>query len=143
MAKTNFTKVEEMLTQGLQKIAAYHLLDEADAAASRVPDLNKTDKRQLVSSVQRDLRLLYKKDHETYTKLGITKGFVKKLNEQAANLTSEEFENLKQIQEKIKTFKEELKTKLPPISNETMIESERTKHINKRYNINEKWLPLH
>jgi hypothetical protein len=143
MSKVNFTKVEEMLTQGLQKITVNHLLVEADAAkAVNAKSTEISSNRQLIASVQRDLTLLHKKDHETYVKLGIKKKFLKKLIETPDSLTPEELESLKQIQEKIKVFKEELKKTLPAINDEAIVESQRTKHINKRYNVNDKWLPL-
>lgn len=140
MAKTNFTKVEDMLNQGLHKITVSHLLDEADAAKGSAPKDNAN--RALISALQRDLKLLHKKDHETYTKLGIKKKFLKKIIETPESLTPEELETLKQIQGKIKVFKEELKNKVPPVNDESIVEAERTKHINKRYNVNDKWLPL-
>jgi hypothetical protein len=143
MSKVNFTKVEEMLSQGLHKINVNDLLVEADAVKTgSTPPTKTTSNSQLINSVQRDLKLLHKKDHETYVKLGIKKNFLKKMIETPDSLTPEELETLKQIQEKIKVFKEELKNTLPPINDEAIVESQRTKHINKRYNVNDKWLPL-
>jgi len=154
MSKTNYTKVEEMLDQGMQKIKVAHLLEEADAAggshakqAQAKISQEKSDQKEappshLISSIRRDLKILQKKDREAYVKLGIKKNYLKKIIETPEALTPEELETLKQIQEKIKVFKEELKKTLPPINDEVIIEAQRTKHINKRYNVNDKWLPL-
>jgi hypothetical protein len=148
MPKTNYTKVEEMLNQSLHKIQVNHLLEEADEAtksqgsAVSAESAKKLSSTTLISSIQRDLKNLYKKDSATYIKLGIKKKYLKRWIETPEALTPEEMETLKQIQEKIKIFKEELKTRLPAIQDEAIVESQRTKHINKRYNVNEKWLPL-
>lgn len=145
MSKVNFTKVEEMLNQGLHNINVGHLLQEADATKAKTKAAEKSppvSNRQLITSIERDLKFLHKKDPETYIKLGVKKKFIKKVIETPDSLTPEELDTLKQIQGKILLFKEELKNTLPPINNEAIVESQRTKHINKRYNVNDKWLPL-
>lgn len=144
MAKVNFTKVEDMLNQGLQKISVGHLLNEADAAKgiSKPSDAEVSSNRRLLTSIERGLKTLQSQDPEAYAKMGIKKKSLKKMIEAPEKLTPQEVETLKEIEEKIKKFKEELQETLPSLDNESIIESQRSKHINKRYNVNDKWLPL-
>lgn len=123
MAKTNFTKVEEMLDQGLRKITVEHLYEMADVAKGtgnplaastekKAPQLDKTQ-THLISSLQRDLKLLKKQEEDMYVKLGIKKKHLKKMIENPSALKPEDWQTLKQIQEKIAAFREELKKNAP------------------------------
>lgn len=145
MAKTNFTKVEEVLEQGLRKYTVDHLLEEADAAAAQGrPPSEATAKvsltkeqEKLVRSLQFMLKRFPKKDHELYSFLAIKRSELKKLVENPKNRTENDWALLKQIKQKADQFKTG-----PQQTDETLIESERKDHINRRYNINKKWLPL-
>jgi hypothetical protein len=63
--------------------------------------------------------------------------------ENPAALSAEEWQKVKEIHQKVMEYKKELLQKLPPLTDEQLVAAERKKHINKRYNINERWLPLH
>jgi hypothetical protein len=143
MGKTNFTKVEELLDQNLRKISVTHLLDEADKAKGLASSPKKTQElqKQLITSIKRDLSGM-KKNAEMYDKIGIKHKDLKRLIEHPETLSAEEWESLSQIHKKIAAFKEELKEKLPKIDNESLVESQRKKHLTKRFNVNDKWLPL-
>lgn len=160
MPKTNFTKVEEVLEQGLRKYSVEHLLEQADEAASsnpkprnptiaytqetdkpKAPPLTK-DQNQLIHSLQRDVKSLQKKGKGMYSKLGIAKTALKKMIDNPQELTKEEWEKIKQIREKIDQYKAEVMKQLPQQSDDQIVESERKDHVNRRYNVNKKWLPL-
>jgi hypothetical protein len=148
MAKTNFTKVEEALDEGLRKITINRLLQLADVAAGIGQTKPQTKERDeethahIIASIQRDLKFIVKKDPSVFSKIGFKKKDVKDFIDRAHALTPEEWEALKKIQEKVESYKKELVKSLPKTSNEDLIEGERVKHINKRFNVNEKWLPL-
>jgi hypothetical protein len=142
MAKTNFTKAEEILAHDLQQITVNHLLELTPKKGDSSPKLEKIHQR-LIASLQRELKSLRKKEPEIYTKVGIEKDYLKKLLEKTSPLTEKEAEALKQLDEKVKIFKEELKKLFPEANDEGIVEAERIKHINKRFNVKEKWLPLH
>lgn len=152
MAKTDYSKVEEALNRGLLKITVQHLLDLADVAASTgiastaskqeplLPDKDVLDR--ILLTLQQDLKRLLKRDLSTYTKLGLDK---KKLQSYFKNpnlLTPQDWKKVKEIREKIHIYNQELREKFPLESNEVLVELERHRHINKRFNVNEKWLPL-
>lgn len=159
MPKTNFTKVEEVLEQGLRKYSVEHLLEQADEASSanskprnptiaygesdkpQAPSLTR-DQNQLIHTLQREVKSLQKKGKGMYSKLGITKTDLKKMIDNPKELTQEEWDKIKQIREKIEKYKAELMKQLPQQSDDQIVESERKDHVNRRYNVNKKWLPL-
>ena len=160
MVKTNFTKVEEALVEGLRKITVKHLLDLADMASSleKRPKINTLEppaapetkedlqlreaRMQLITSLNRDLKALSKHDVNTYKELGFKRNDLKKFLEHPDALSPEEWDKIKSIKEQVSTFKKELMKTLPNSSDDDIVNAERKKHVNKRFNINEKWLPL-
>lgn len=149
MAKTNFTKVEEALISGLTKMKMRQLLELADKAQS-TGDHADTDailipeaRRMIIAVIRQDLKSLKRKDTKVYVKLGLKKEGLQKLLDNPANLTADDWQKVKEIHSKVTEYKKELLKKLPEVTDDQLVDSERKKHINKRYNINEKWLPLH
>lgn len=150
MAKTNFTKVEEALAEGLRKISVNKLLDSADqAGAAAQPDKAikspekgaSTAEGQLLAAVHVELKHLQKLGHDPYTKLDIDRKELKKFLDNPAALSLEDWEGIKKIKAKIEAFRKELE-KLPHITDEELVKQEMKKHKTKRFNINEKWVPL-
>lgn len=141
MPKTNFTKVEELLDQNLLKMTVNLLLDETATEKEKNPHLTEAN-RQLLLSIKQDLHKIPKKNKAIYEKIGIKKKELDHWMEHPDALTPQEWETLNQMHQKIQAFKDELKKKLPAIDNEGLVEAERKKHINKRFNISDKWLPL-
>jgi hypothetical protein len=145
MAKTNYTKVEEILEQGLRRMSINQLFDESKKVVPEKSVENPIEKEheQLLSSIKRDLKYLHYKGHaKLYNSLGMKKSELKKLID-TPNLSDAEWEKITQIKKKIDLYKAELAAQLPEIALKQTVEDERIKHINKRFNVNEKWLPLH
>ncbi len=145
MAKTNYTKVEEALDEGLRKMTVNRLLESTESAKDQVADKASTKpsgaQGQQIAAIQTELKHLQKQGQKPYEKLGINKKDIKRYIEHPEALTLEDWNNIKKLKEKIDAFKKELE-KIPHSSDEELIEQERHKHINKRFNVNEKWLPL-
>lgn len=149
MAKTNFTKVEEALDQGLRKYSVESLLQAAGpgqklrnptiAYSEEKPQTLSKQQTLLVRELQRDLRRFEKKSSK---ELGFSKKELKKLLENPLALTPENWETLQQAKEKLEGYKAQLAKEPPKQSDEAIVESERKDHINRRYNVNKKWLPL-
>ncbi|HRD55328.1 MAG TPA: hypothetical protein PLC42_02920 [Parachlamydiaceae bacterium] len=146
MAKTNFTKVEEALAEGMRKMTMEHVHALADSISEiNAKGFEKTEaetKNKLIAILKFELNWLGKQDPELHKKLGIKRSEIKKLIDKKEKLTAENFEKIKSIKEKLEQLKKELNEKSPQ-TNEELIEKERTKHINKRFNKNDNWLPLH
>lgn len=148
MAKTNFTKVEEKLDEGLRKMAVEHLLDLADSAAKpkddNAPNKIKQDhsRLQIILVLQRDMKFLDKEGQAPYELFGINKKTINKYLKNPEKLTSEEWEEIKKTQEKVHIFRKDFEKSSPQKNDDTLIEQQRHSHITKRFNINDKWLPL-
>ncbi len=95
--------------------------------------------RLLIRRIQLDLMRLRKKDNKIYTKLKIKKSELTKKFEHPENLTKEDWKMLRAIRKKTKTL---IETIYPKKSDEELVEKEQERHITKRFNVNEKWLPL-
>lgn len=150
MAKTNFTKVEEALAEGLRKITVTKLLEEADEAGAGKEDsaahMKEHQDREaahaLILTLQLDLKELSKNDQGVYTKFGIKKKELKKMISNPESLNPQDWEKLKKLRSQIDDFKKDMSKNLPPSNDETLIEQERYKHLNKRFNVKDKWIPL-
>lgn len=135
MAKTNFTKAEEALTGALQKMSVEQILDQSKPKTA-TEELK--ERIAIAKGLQRDLKRLYRQDPEIYKKLEIKRKSFEKSMEDPAKFTEEQWKEILATKNKVDTYVKQL----PAESNETLIESERHKHINKRFNVNDKWLPL-
>lgn len=142
MAKANYTKVEGALNEGLLKIGVSRLLDITEAAILGYADQGRP-LGQLLAALHYELKALKHQGIDPYEKLGIDKKDLKRFSDNPDSLTPEDLQKIKQLKEKIEAFKKELEAKSPPASDEDVVNTERRKHINKRFNVNEKWLPLH
>lgn len=152
MAKTNYTKVEEILETGLKKMSIEQLFEEAEKSGKKTEDEQPTGEQpsldktyaKIISALKRDLKRLQYKSHQAfYSTLGMKKSELRKKIEKPEQLTPAEWEALIEIKKKIDLYKAQLSAQLPEFELSRAVEDERVKHINKRFNVNEKWLPLH
>jgi hypothetical protein len=144
MAKTNYTKVEHALEEGLRKMTVSRLGELADISAGIGQSDESKDKltkpqRLLIRRVKLDLMRLSKKDKKIYAKLKLKKSELKKTFEDPESLSKDDWKKLRILRKKTKAM---LETLYPKSSDEDLIEQEQEKHITKRFNVNEKWLPL-
>lgn len=145
MSKTNFSKVEKSLEEGMIKIKSQNLLKEADAYAAKTPKESVPTKEECqaaLTGIERDLKKLLKQDEKIYKKLGFHKMDLKKLLSNPSLLTPQDWKTVKDIKERIEKYKKELAARLPFESDEDLVENQRTKHLTKRFNINDRWIPL-
>lgn len=141
MAKTNFTKVEGILEAGILKMSVNNLLDLADVAQNMGKKTATKIKspKSYIGLVEKELLWIYGKDPEVFKNLHLKKKKLKKIFDKPDEATKEELEYIKEVKEQLATYKKE---KLPSLTDEDLVKHEQDRHINKRYNINEGWLPL-
>lgn len=142
MAKTNFTKVEEKLDEGLRKMTVEHLLELADAATKPKDTKQDHSRLQVILSLQRDMKFLDKENQTPYELFGMNKKTISKYLKNPDKLTAEEWEGIKQIQGKVHKFRKDFEKNSTQKNDDSLIEQQRRSHITKRFNINDKWLPL-
>lgn len=148
MSKTNFSKVEKALEEGILKLTSEQLLLLADEASmgkgTKKQELPTPEMRgAFLMLMDREMLKLHKQDAALYKKIGFTRQNLRKLIANPALLTPQDWKKIKDVKERIEAYKKELAAKVPPVKDEDIVEQERIKHINKRFNTNEKWLPLH
>ena len=141
MAKTNFTKVEEALRDGIDKMIKEKLLEEADAAQGKAPT-KQHSKDQLLAKIRQEFKYLYKQDKDVFKKLGIDEKILKELLLTAKSLTQSDLNILQEVLNRFDLYKKEMAKKNPSATDDQIIEEEKKKHINKRFNVRDDWLPL-
>ncbi len=144
MAKTNFTKVENAFDDEMRKNMRDDLLKEADRASGSPSKENVEVVRQkriaaerkiLILGLQHDVKNI---DQDVFEdKININRYDLEDLLKKGIDLTDKDIEELKNFKKRIDKYKSELEG-----FDEKLVEDERKKHINKRFNVKDKWLPL-
>lgn len=156
MAKTNFTKVEEALAEGMRKIEVNRLLDIADETAAannkksksvqKTPPPAKVDAIHLhrLNVINNELKTLEKLGKTPYQNLRIDKEEIKRFVKDPILLTAEDWEKVALIKEQITAYKIELekKTDEKEKTDDDLVNQQRKSQVTKRFNINKKWIPL-
>lgn len=150
MAKTNYTKVEEALAEGMLKIEVNRLLDAADKnAAAKAPDGGKNlalkvdaIHLQRLAKINIDLRSLQNQGNDPYVRLKIDKAEIKRFISDPTLMTPKDWERIKAIKEQIAAFKIELDKKKKKSTDDDLVKGQIKDQSTKRFNINHKWIPL-
>lgn len=147
MAKVNFTKVEDAFDKAAQKLFIDNLSELAAIAdLSHDPNANLSGKaiEDIITRFQKELNQFKKQDPKLFEKLNLTKEEEDRFALPAANFTQNDWLRLKTLKERIEELKKELHGRgSDNAENETLVTKERKKHINKRFNTRDDWLPLH
>lgn len=146
MGKTNFTKVETSLEEGMRRMEISRLLNEADKASGKTPPPPpeekpklSPEKRKLIKDLELNIVRLRSRDRKIFSTLKVKYSTVKKMIGNALSLKEEDWKHLATLLKKTDAL---IKERMPEMVDDKVIESEKEKHINKRFNVNEKWLPL-
>lgn len=144
MAKMNFSKVEQALDEALRAISIEHIVELAAIANilhnAKVPP---QVLEKIVHRFQQQLKKIKSYDIKLYERLQVTPEDEKRFSVSFSELNQEDWAELAQLKIRIDELKKELygQASIRP-EDEERIEQERIKHINKRFNIREGWLPL-
>jgi hypothetical protein len=155
MAKTNFTKVEGLLedsivkkkvekwgkmadiAQSVQRPEMRKLVESANEAAEKIA----IDKKALLHALVRAKKDF--KGPKFYEAIGISSEELDALLSNPKELKPEDWQRLQEIRVKVADFKKkDIEEHIKESGDDAIVTGERRKHINKRFNINEKWLPL-
>jgi len=145
MAKMNYNNFEDALEKSLHAMKVESLLKEADAAQGKKSKNPKSghSPRQMMTLVKQDLEKLSKQDKTIYKTLNLKKTrveeLIERINSNENKLTKKEMEEIKKVKIKIDKYKKKL---IPEQSDEELLEQQVDKHVYKRHNVREKWLPL-
>lgn len=159
MAKTDYELVEARLIEGLKKMFIQRVLELSESAATtgksrevvqqgpggeqvKATSLEES-RKNILQALRRDLKKLHDKDAHFEEKMGISHQEIAKLVDNPADLTPDDWAKLKALKDSLQSHRQDLAIPLEEGANEKLIEDERLKHINKRFNVREGWLPLH
>lgn len=146
MSKTNFSKVEKSLEEGIIKIKSQNLLKEADEASGHFENESKMPQADvchaILNNLDRELKKLKKEDEESFKKLVLPKINLKKLITNPSALTPQDWNEVKNIRDRLNQYKKDLASRLPKVTDQDLVDQERTRHVNKRFNVSKKWIPL-
>lgn len=145
MPKTNFTKVEKALEEGLQRIEVDHLLEVADSVGGKRKKgtLPAQGQRKIIlEKLENEAKKLQKKDSSLYKKIGFVKTDIKRLIANPESLTPEDWRKIRLIKDRLESYKKELAKLIPVSSDEELVEKKRVEQVNARYNVRKTWLPL-
>lgn len=144
MAKTNFSKSEEALDELIQRMNRERLLQEADIASGKTPTLSPElelvrARVAVLQSLLRSLKKLHKVDRVFYKELKFNQKALASVMARIEQLTDEEWEKILAVVAKIDHY---FKSQPKSATDSQLVEQGRSKHINKRLNVSDRWLPL-
>lgn len=144
MAKTNFTKVEDSLRQGIDKLAIKKIVDSTDKKQTEKKSAEelRLNKKKVCIYLIAELKRLSKTDKGIYTKLGITLQNAKKLLENPTKLSDEDWSLVLKLKDKVEAYKRAFASTIKDESPEEFVQKERDKQANTRFNIQKEWLPI-
>lgn len=154
MSKIDFSKVEHLLEVSLAQVEIKNLGKLADIAqkigrpemrqmiekSAKAASKNQTDKLSLLHVLRQTLKK--HKNPSFYESLAIPLEKLKNLLEKSSDLKVEEWALLQELRLKVNALKAEDLGTHPEKADDSIVEQERKKHINKRFNVRDKWLPL-
>ncbi len=157
MPRNNYEKVDQAMEAGLLKMKAERWIKESEKVSevkkspenlrstreklAEVTEQRRKEHRLIAAAIQHDVDRLFLKDKHLYTALGTFHEEFIDLIAAAESMDESKWKRLMEIKESLEAYKKIHLHK--PVSNESLVELERKKHINKRHNVKDNWLPLH
>lgn len=147
MAKVNFSKVEKSFDRALQKLFVDNLSDLA-AIANIIQDpksgISSKTIEEIITKFQKELKKIKKQDPILFSKLQLTVEDEERFARPSSEYSQEDWERLKTLKLRIDELKKELYGQESiDAEYDNQVSKERKRHVNKRFNIRDGWLPLH
>ena len=146
MTKINFSKVEKSLDFALQKLFIDNLSELAAIAnVAQDPQKHLSNKKieEIIARFQKELNTIKKQDPSLFDKLNLSAEEEERFNRMASEYSQEDWLRLKTLKLRIDELKHELYGQESTAEDGQQIEKERRRHIHKRFNVRDGWLPLH
>lgn len=144
MSKVNYKKVEQAFDAALQKLMIDNLSELATIAhMTQDPHTPSHAIEETIGRFQKELQKLKKQDPKLFERLNLSLDDEKRLHLPSNEFQLPDWVRLKELKERIDELKHELHGAEATSSElESQVTKERKKHINKRHNIRDGWLPL-
>jgi len=146
MAKTNYNKVESAIEKGLHDLKVDSLLKEADRAQGKGKKGEEKEKhtpKQMMTIIEQELKWMYKQDKSIYKILKLKRkkveDLIKLVNTPDVKIKNKELKEIEELRQAVDSLK---KNKFPSKTDKECLVKEIDRHIYKRHNVSEEWLPL-
>lgn len=147
MAKVNYSKVENAFDNALRELFIERLSELASIAQLiNDPESKMTPKMvdEIILRFQKELKKLKKQDAKLFRRLNLTPEDESRFSLSSSEYAQEDWHRLKALKERIDELKRELYGQdVMDVEYEKQVTKERRRHINKRFNIRDGWMPLH
>lgn len=147
MAKINFSKVEKSFDNAVQRLFIENLT-ELGAIANMVQDSQVPTSshaiEEVIAKFQKQLKKIKEQDLLMFNKLNLTPEEEQRFYLPSTEYTQQDWLRLKEFKQRIEELKRELcgQETINP-DHDDQITKERRRHVNKRFNVRDGWLPLH
>lgn len=147
MAKINFSKAEKSFDKALQKLLIDNL-SELATIANVIQDPQKEISSKAIEEIikrfQKELKKIKKQNPPLFNKLNLSPQDEERFGNRASEYTQEDWMRLKELKVRLDELRHELYgQETLDVEYENQILKERRRHVNKRFNIRDGWLPLH
>ena len=145
MSKVNFSKVDQAFDEASQSLFIDSLAELSTIASMlQNPDRKIGEKEEaIILRFQNELKRIKKEDFSLFEKLNITAEEESRLLRPISEYAKEEWAQLKYLRERIDELKKQITGKSEVNeANDKIVEKEKKRHINKRHNVRDGWLPL-
>lgn len=144
MGKTNFTKVEDSLRKGMENFAIKKIVDSTDSQLKekKAAEEIRLSRKKIAIYLIGEIKRLKKGDDRLFSKLGLTLVSAKKMLEHPLKLTDDEWKSVLKLKDKVEAYKKAYAKSLKTDTIEELVEKERDKQADRRFNIQKKWLPI-
>lgn len=144
MGKINFSKVEESLGKGIDKLVIKKIVDSTDSKIQekKLAEASRLERKKIAIYLIAEFKRLHKNDERLYSKLGTTLANLKKMLESPLKLSDDEWKAVLKLKDKLEAYKKAYAKVIKQENIEETVQSERDKQADRRFNIQEKWLPV-
>lgn len=146
MAKLDFNKAEKAFDKALSEMHIEQLseiLSIAHLVNAPESTVSETAIEEIVTRFKKQLKKMKREDKKLYEKLNLTPEEEERFTRPAESFSQDDWLVLKRLRDRIGELKRELYgEEVVDVENVQIIAKERKKHVNKRFNIREGWLPL-
>jgi hypothetical protein len=150
MTKIDFEKVEKAFEKGVLKLMIDRLIELSEM---QDPDAQYQDesgesaletlRKRVLTALHRDLKRLSKKDSQALETAGLDPSDIKKYVKDPSALSAEDWQKIKAIKAHVDKYKQEAAAAQEKDLETNIVEKERVRQKNKRFNVRDGWLPLH
>lgn len=142
MAKADFSKAEESFQRELEQFKIDKIIEDTENHENSNAIQQFRMINRLLTLIQYEIKGLKRKGINCYEILKIDKNTLKSFIKDPNTVSVDNWKMLREWKEQIDALKKTEEGKALVTTDEDIVDKERKVHINKRFNVSDKWLPL-